>query len=194
MEKRLRLYAKWFLVLSVAGICGCAGTALQHDYANYSSVYADSNNKQLLMNLAREQHDEPIYFVQLASISSEYQFSGSVGFNPSYVKNTPGSYPNGGLARGPYGNLYGTTAEGGANGVGTVFDLWAFLNAAFSGNQIILSWPTNATGFALESTTNLANPVTWTPASTASIVGSQYVETNSASGKWKFYRLIKTSP
>ena len=88
-QKHLRLCAKWLFVVSGAVLCGCAGTALQHDYSNFSDVYANSSNKQLLTNLAREQHDEPIYFIQLASISSEYQFNGSVGFSPSYVNNSP---------------------------------------------------------------------------------------------------------
>jgi len=51
--------------------------SFQTSYANFSAVYADSNNRQLLTNLAREQQDEPVYFIQLASISSEYQFNSS---------------------------------------------------------------------------------------------------------------------
>ena len=38
---------------------------------------------------------------------------------------TNGTFPAGGLVRDPRGNLFGTTEGGGANGVGTVFELAA---------------------------------------------------------------------
>jgi uncharacterized repeat protein (TIGR03803 family) len=36
---------------------------------------------------------------------------------------TDGEYPYGGLLRDAAGNLYGTTSRGGANGLGTVFEV-----------------------------------------------------------------------
>jgi len=115
IRKWLPLCSKWLVVLSVAVFCGCAGTTLRHDYANYSNVYADSSNKQLLTNLAREQHDEPIYFIQLASISSEYQFNGSVGFSPSYVNNSPVVFQD------EQSTTTGSTPPTGGNSVSTGF-------------------------------------------------------------------------
>ncbi|MGA9777813.1 MAG: Ig-like domain-containing protein [Verrucomicrobiia bacterium] len=58
-----------------------------------------------------------------------------------------------------------------------------------SGTNVILTWPTNATGFTLESATNLVSPV-WTTNSTAPfIVNTNNAVTNGISGTQKFYRL-----
>ena len=58
-------------------------------------------------------------------------------------------------------------------------------------NEIVLSWPTNSVGFALESTTNLP-PTNWTPALPYSVVnGAQYVVTNSMTDVGRGYRLRK---
>jgi hypothetical protein len=54
-----------------------------------------------------------------------------------------------------------------------------------SGANVILSWPSNATGFLLQSATNLPSPVIWTT------IGGQNVVTNPVAGPQKFYRLIK---
>jgi hypothetical protein len=58
-----------------------------------------------------------------------------------------------------------------------------------SGTNVILTWPTNATGFNLESATNLVLPV-WSANSLAPvIVNTNNAVTNGISGKQKFYRL-----
>ena len=55
---------------------------------------------------------------------------------------------------------------------------------------IVLTWPTNAVGFTLQSTTNLGSPAVWTTNSPASVViGGQNVVTNPISGPRQFYRL-----
>ena len=62
----------------------------------------------------------------------------------------------------------------------------------FSGANVILTWPTNATGFTLQSTTNLISPVVWTTNSPAPVVvNGQNTVTNLISGRQKFYRLIQ---
>jgi hypothetical protein len=81
---------KWMGIAALALLSGCASpTALHHDYDDYSEVYADGNNKQLLLNLAREAHQDPEYFIQLASISSQYQFTTTAGFSPSATRTAP---------------------------------------------------------------------------------------------------------
>ena len=63
--------------------------------------------------------------------------------------------------------LYGTTFEGTTNGNGTVFSLSLGpvirpqLTIIRSAANVILSWPTNATGFVLQSATMLANGGDW---------------------------------
>jgi hypothetical protein len=58
-----------------------------------------------------------------------------------------------------------------------------------SGANVILTWPTNATGFTLQSTTNLL-PAVWSSVSPAPVlVNGQYAVTNPISGPQQFFRL-----
>ena len=57
---------------------------------------------------------------------------------------------------------------------------------------IILTWPTNAFGFTLQSTTNLVSPAAWTTNSPAPVViGGQNVIIDPVSSPQQFYRLIQ---
>jgi len=58
-----------------------------------------------------------------------------------------------------------------------------------SGKNVILTWPTNATGFTLQSTTNLAWPVWTTNLAAAVVVDSQNTVINPISSTQQFYRL-----
>ncbi|MHB8520332.1 MAG: choice-of-anchor tandem repeat GloVer-containing protein, partial [Limisphaerales bacterium] len=59
-----------------------------------------------------------------------------------------------------------------------------------SGASVILTWPTNAAGFTLQSITNLAPPAVWSTVSPApAIVNGQFAVTNSISAREIFYRL-----
>jgi hypothetical protein len=63
------------------------------------------------------------------------------------------------------------------------------LSIVRSGTNVILTWPTNATGFALESTTNLVS-TNWAAVSPLPlVVNSNNAVTNALSGTGKFYRL-----
>jgi uncharacterized repeat protein (TIGR03803 family) len=93
--------------------------------------------------------------------------------------------------------LYGTATAGGSAGAGTVFSLslgsvsspTPLLTFVPSARSLILAWPTNATGFTLQSTTNLVSPV-WTTNSPAPIVvNGQYTVTNPIVGTQQFFRL-----
>jgi hypothetical protein len=59
-----------------------------------------------------------------------------------------------------------------------------------SGTNVILTWPVNATGFTLQSTTNLVSPAVWSTVSPAPVVvGGQNTVTNAIAGGQTFYRL-----
>jgi hypothetical protein len=59
-------------------------------------------------------------------------------------------------------------------------------------NEVRLSWPTNSVGFALQSTTNLDSPGSWTDHTNAlPVMGVEFVVTNAISGPSQFYRLRK---
>jgi hypothetical protein len=58
-----------------------------------------------------------------------------------------------------------------------------------SGANVVLSWPTNAAGFTLQSTTNIS-PTAWSAVSPAPVVvNTNWVATNAISGTHKFFRL-----
>jgi uncharacterized repeat protein (TIGR03803 family) len=99
--------------------------------------------------------------------------------------NADGAHPVGGLIQSG-SMLYGTASAGGVAGFGTVFSLLVPppLFITKSGTNVIVNWPTNVSGFSLQSTTNLAPPVTW------SGVSGQYAVTNPLTGRQKFFRLV----
>jgi hypothetical protein len=66
------------------------------------------------------------------------------------------------------------------------------LNARLKGNDLILSWPTNAPGFTLQSAPDLTPPVGWIDsASVPAVIGAHFTLTNTTSGGSQFYRLSK---
>jgi len=78
------------MVLPVLLFSGCVShVALKSDFGDYSESYGQANNRQLLLNIARLSQDDPVAFIQLASISSQYQFSTSAGFNPTGTRTAP---------------------------------------------------------------------------------------------------------
>jgi uncharacterized repeat protein (TIGR03803 family) len=111
---------------------------------------------------------------------------------PNYT-NSDGANPFAGLVLS--GNtLYGTAYQGGSSSKGTVFSLSLpsppQLTIIPSGANVILTWPTNAAGFTLQSTTNLVPPVVWSTVSPGPVVvNGQNTVTNAISGTQKFYRL-----
>src|SRR5665213_2543528 len=143
------------------------GTAVGGGSLGYGTVFALNNNGTGFTNL--------------------HSFTGSGG----------GVHPEGGLILS--GNtLYGTTELGGYNDNGTVFSLSLgsvsasapTLTIVPSGTNVVLTWPTNAAGFTLQSTTNLVSPVVWSTVSPGPIVvNGQNTVTNAVSGTQKFYRL-----
>jgi hypothetical protein len=83
-----------------------------------------------------------------------------------------------------------------AGGAGTVFRLTVVpisppkLTTIHSGPNVILSWPTNATGFVLPSATNLdSSSVCSTSLPPPVIVNDQNVVTNPVTGTQMFFRL-----
>jgi len=119
-------------------------------------------------------------------------------FNQEGQKGIGGDNPYAGLILSGY-TLYGTTYNGSDVqnvNYGTIFSLTFGspttppLAIIPSGTNVVLMWPTNAIGFTLESTTNLASPHGWNPVSPGPVVTyGQYTVTNPISGTQQFYRL-----
>jgi len=106
-----------------------------------------------------------------------------------------GAFPQAGLTLAD-NTLYGAAVLGGSSNNGTVFSLALppatppQLTISSSSTNVILTWPTNAAGFTLQSTTNLVSPAVWTTVSPAPVVvNGQNTVTNPISGTQQFYRL-----
>jgi uncharacterized repeat protein (TIGR03803 family) len=92
--------------------------------------------------------------------------------------------------------LYGTTSTGGSSADGTVFGVSLSGGAANGltinplGPNVVLTWPTNATGLTLQFATSLVPTVIWAVVSPGpTVVNGQNTITNPIAGSQKFYRL-----
>ena len=98
-----------------------------------------------------------------------------------------------GVATDSSGNVY--VADTGNNTIRKGFLPPPQLTILLSGvppSGIVLTWPTNAAGFTLQSTTNLVSPVVWSTNSPAPVViAGQNTVTNPITGSQQFYRLVQ---
>jgi uncharacterized repeat protein (TIGR03803 family) len=105
-----------------------------------------------------------------------------------------GSNPQSALVQASDGSFYGTTANGGSSGAGTVFRLTVPLGLPKlailpAGTNVVLMWTNTASGFTLQSTTNLASPAWNTNLPSPVIVNGFNTVTNPISASQQFYRL-----
>jgi hypothetical protein len=72
------------LAAVVLSASGCASTiALDHAVMAYDTTTADSVSKQLLLNIARAHHNQPMHFTAISNIAATYRFSISAGVGPA---------------------------------------------------------------------------------------------------------------
>jgi uncharacterized repeat protein (TIGR03803 family) len=108
--------------------------------------------------------------------------------------NSDGASPRGRLILSD-NTLYGAAYQGGSSGNGTVFSISLpvtppQLAVIPFGANVILTWPTNAPGFTLQSAANLVSSALWTTVSPAPVVvNGQNTVTNPISSTQQFYRL-----
>jgi uncharacterized repeat protein (TIGR03803 family) len=107
----------------------------------------------------------------------------------SFSNNDDGCAPIGLILSGHA--LYGTASFGGLYNNGTVFaiSLQPQLALVPFGSNLLLSWPTNFTGFILQSATDLNSPVWTTNLPAPVVVKGHYTVTNPISGTQQFFRL-----
>ena len=68
------------VTLLAVGVAGCASTvALDRAVVAYDTTTADSVSKQLLLNIARARHNQPMHFTGISSIAATYKFSVNAG-------------------------------------------------------------------------------------------------------------------
>ena len=68
------------VVVAILGTSGCASTiALDRAVIAYDITATESVSKQLLLNIARARHNEPMHFTTISSIAATYRFALNVG-------------------------------------------------------------------------------------------------------------------
>lgn len=133
-----------------------------------------------------------------------YGTTGGLGATGTVFQMTPGGalttlvsgIASSALVQGSDGSFYGTTPGDGTNNLGTVFRLTIEpqLTITFSGGNVILSWPTNATARTLQSTVYLGAAAGWVTVNLIQppvISNGQFVVTvpNTTTGPQQYYRL-----
>jgi hypothetical protein len=77
------------LVLPILGLLlgttGCAIRRVHADYIGFEKAYADTSNRELLLNLARLQNHDPTYFFKMGQITSSYRMAASIASTGSYA-------------------------------------------------------------------------------------------------------------
>ena len=64
------------IMLSSAGATACASAvALDRAVVAYDTTTADSVSKQLLLNIARARHNQPMHFTAISNIAATYRFT-----------------------------------------------------------------------------------------------------------------------
>jgi len=93
-----------FITLLPLGFTGCAAKRLKVDFAGFEKSYAESSNREVLLNLARLVNRDPTYFFKIGQITSNYKMAASLSGNGSYAVSS--SNPN-----------IGAPAGGGSTGI-----------------------------------------------------------------------------
>jgi hypothetical protein len=78
--------------LALLPLCGCAARRMKADFTGFESAYAETSNREVLLNLARLENHDPTYFFKLGQISTSYRMQAGVTGSANYVAqgNTPG--------------------------------------------------------------------------------------------------------
>ncbi len=79
-------------MLAMGALTGCGPKRLRADFTGFEKAYAETSNREVLLNLARLQNRDPTYFFKLGQIASAYRMTASVTGSGNYV-NAQGTLP-----------------------------------------------------------------------------------------------------
>jgi uncharacterized repeat protein (TIGR03803 family) len=113
----------------------------------------------------------------------------------SFTGGNDGAYPNAGLVQGSDGNFYGTTANGGGGGAGTVFRLTVapgFQAVTLTNGTLSLTWSTEAGGtYQLQYNSDLSSSNWASLGSAVTATGATLRATDSVTNRpQRFYRVM----
>jgi uncharacterized repeat protein (TIGR03803 family) len=161
------------------GLTSFGGLVLGSDGSFYGTTYGGGNT-----NLNNGFGYGTVFKVTTnGALAGLYSFGGT----------NDGANPQAGLVQGSDGSFYGTTKAGGTNNLGTVFQLTIEpqLSITRSGANVILTWPTNYTGYVVQETSDLTSSSGWAVNDPFPpvIVNGQYSVTRPKLGPHISYRL-----
>jgi len=85
------------VTLSLLATSGCAVHRVRTDYVGFEKAFADTSNRELLLNLARLQNHDPTYFFKMGQITSQYKMAANLSGSGNYViQGTNGANATGG--------------------------------------------------------------------------------------------------
>jgi hypothetical protein len=89
MESKSDLRIRYALLIiascAVLGLSGCAATRLRVDYNGYENAFADTSNREMLLNLARLNQHDPTFFFKMGQIGTNYRMLATLTGTGSYV-------------------------------------------------------------------------------------------------------------
>ncbi len=99
MSVRVQKCLRRLLLLSaILPLCACAAKRMRSDFTGFESAYAETSNREVLLNLARLENRDPTYFFKLGQITSAYRMQAAL---PGAANYTPqGTTPGGAIVSG----------------------------------------------------------------------------------------------
>ncbi len=82
------------VVLVLPLLSGCGPKRMKADFRGFESAFAETSNREVLLNLARLQNRDPTYFFKLGQITSSYRMQASLTGAGNYVIQGTGSGGN----------------------------------------------------------------------------------------------------
>lgn len=86
------------IVVLHAGLCGCGPKRMRADFRGFEMAYAETSNRETLLNLARLQRRDPTYFFKLGQITSSYRMQATLTGSGNYTPQ--GTVPGGAIPTG----------------------------------------------------------------------------------------------
>ncbi|BFU91312.1 MAG: hypothetical protein NTAFB01_24990 [Nitrospira sp.] len=81
---RLSVFFLWVCFVDLAALSGCLSpVTLTRAVIAYDDAITESQSKQLLMNIARAQHHQPIHFTGVSNIAATFDFRFTAGATPA---------------------------------------------------------------------------------------------------------------
>lgn len=95
-QTKRRFVCLSFIPVSIAvlALTGCGPKRMRSDFIGFEKAYAETSNREVLLNLARLQNHDTTYFFKLGQISSSYRMQASLSGSGNYVTQGTGSGGN----------------------------------------------------------------------------------------------------